>query len=120
MRLSIAAAVAVLSLGLAPSASAATGDAHVDTTAQNAPVSYPMAAQRSGRQGTVRMLVRVSYLGLPTKVRVVRSSGFEDLDEAAAAGVLRWHYVPATHGYSRWADVQVEYRLPTMLPSTTP
>jgi len=120
MRLPFAAAVALLSLGLVSEAfaSSGSGSAHVDMTAQNAPVAYPMAAQRSGRQGIVRMLVKVSALGHPLKVKVMRSSGYEDLDDAAAAGVLRWHYVPAAWG-SDWADVQVEYRLPTMVPAST-
>jgi TonB family protein len=47
-------------------------------------------------------------------VRIVKSSGSEDLDDAAAAGVMRWHYVPSTWG-SEWADVQVEYKLPQMI-----
>ncbi len=91
------------------------GAAHVDLSAQNPPVSYPLAAQRSGRQGLVRLLVEVSGHGRPLRVQVVHSSGFEDLDDAAAAGVLRWHYVPSTYG-SDWADVQVDYRLPSQLP----
>jgi TonB family protein len=78
-----------------------------------------MAAQRSGRQGIVRMQVQISFLGHPLRVRVIKSSGYDDLDTAAAAGVLQWHYIPATRGGSRWADVQVEYRLPTMVPAAT-
>ena len=111
------------SVALSGSAVAATnyhGRAHVDLAANNAPVSYPAAAQRSGRQGLVRMLVHVSEAGVPTRVQVVKSSGHEDLDDAAAAGVLQWHYIPATYG-SDWADVQVEYKLPLQMPvSTTP
>jgi TonB family protein len=118
MRFQLAAA-AVIALGLLSpgiAVAAHNGAAHVDLTAQNAPVSYPLAAQRSGRQGVVRMLVQVAETGVARRVRVVRSSGYEDLDDAAAAGVMRWHYVPATWG-SDWADVQVEYKLPPLAPA---
>jgi protein TonB len=108
----LAAALLVLPLLIAPALGADYhGAAHVDLSAQNPPVSYPLAAQRGGREGLVRMLVQVSDNGIPRRVKVVKSSGYEDLDDAAAAGVLRWHYVPATWG-SDWADVQVEYKLP--------
>src|SRR5262249_34041500 len=104
----------------APAAAATNyhGRAHVDLTARNAPVSYPAAAQRSGHQGLVRMLVEVSEMGLPKRGRCGKSSGFEDLHGAAAAGGLQWHYVRATYGWD-WADVQVDYKLPLQMPVST-
>ena len=113
-----AAAVAMV-LGVSGVAYAANGDAQVDTSIANPPVSYPDPAQRNSEQGTVRMLVKVSAFGRPLSVKVVQSSGFDDLDSAAAAGVLRWHYIPATYG-SDWADVQVVYQVPPMTPGTMP
>jgi TonB family protein len=111
-----AAAIAA-ALGFSGSAYAANGDAKVDISQPNPPVAYPAAAQRNNEQGTVRMLVKVSDLGEPMRIRVVKSSGYDDLDTAAAEGVMRWHYIPSTYG-SDWADVQVVYQEPAMTPAS--
>jgi TonB family protein len=63
------------------------------------------------------MLVKVSNFGHATAIRVVKSSGYDDLDTAAASGVMRWHFIPATYG-SDWADVQVVYQEPAMVPAS--
>jgi outer membrane biosynthesis protein TonB len=35
---------------------------------------------------------------------VARSSGFDDLDNAAAAAAASWHYIPAMVGSARVSD----------------
>jgi len=60
------------------------------------PPAYPLAALRSGEQGTVLLRVEVAADGRPTAVAVERSSGSRALDQAARQQVLRrWQFVPA-------------------------
>jgi protein TonB len=40
--------------------------------------------------------VLVSREGLPIDVAIVATSGFNELDAAAAAGIRHWRFVPAT------------------------
>jgi TonB family protein len=115
-RQSLFTAAIVMFVGLSGTAYAAKGDAQVDTSVPNAPVPYPDTAQRNNEQGTVRMLVKISAFGHPTEIKVVKSSGHDDLDTAAAEGVMRWHFLPASYG-SDWADVQVMYQEPAMTPA---
>ncbi len=64
----------------------------------NPPPEYPALSRRLGEEGQVLLRVRVSAEGLPLAVEVRRSSGFPRLDEAAAAAVKRWKFVPARRG----------------------
>jgi TonB family protein len=50
-------------------------------------------------------------------VQVVRSSGFEDLDNSAVAGVMSWRYLPADSP-STLDNVTIAYRLPTAAAAT--
>lgn len=55
--------------------------------------SYPSAARREGRQGSVQISVTVEASGLPASVSVARSSGHADLDAAARDQVQRrWRW----------------------------
>jgi len=38
--------------------------------------------------------VLIGVDGLPVSAKLVKSSGFEALDQAAYAAVMRWRYVP--------------------------
>ena len=66
---------------------------------RNAPrPAYPRDALLDGRQGVVRLLVRVDRDGVPVEVTVDRSSGHRDLDQTARQQVLRrWRFHPALH-----------------------
>lgn len=57
--------------------------------------SYPMAAKRKGIQGKVLISVVVKTDGTPGAVAISRSSGSNDLDEAALDAVRQWKFVPA-------------------------
>lgn len=84
-------------------------------TAQPTPVVYPETAQRAGEQGTVVVNVYVNSRGKPMGVNVARSSGYEDLDNAAMETAMNWHYLPAIRNGDTapdWALVQVVYKLP--------
>ena len=69
---------------------------HVDTAASHEP-EYPPASRRLGEQGTVVLEVLVDPDGRAVEAKVVQSSGFPRLDEAAVAGVkANYRFVPGT------------------------
>ncbi len=57
---------------------------------------YPMDAQLKRQEGLVRMRLLISEKGLVTKTRLVQSSGFAQLDEAAAEYASGLRFAPAT------------------------
>jgi protein TonB len=65
---------------------------------RNPEPQYPSASRRLGEQGTVQLRVLVSADGHAAHVDVHRSSGFPRLDEAGAAAVREWRFVPAKRG----------------------
>jgi len=58
--------------------------------------NYPAVSRRLGEQGVVVLSVLIGTDGLPQKVEVKKSSGFERLDRQAVDTVLRWRFVPGT------------------------
>jgi TonB family protein len=63
-------------------------------------------------QGDVVIGVYVSPHGRAKKITVAQSSGFEDLDNAAAASAASWHYIPATletAAVSGWTAVRFRF-----------
>jgi protein TonB len=66
-----------------------------DDRFRNRPPIYPAQAQTLGQNGTVVVVIHVSESGLATGADVVASSGFDTLDRAAVAAVLKWHFHPA-------------------------
>ena len=76
---------------------------------------YPDTAQLNGEQGDVLVGVNVSSGGKPRKLRIDKSSGFADLDNAAAEAVAQWHFVPAIENgdtTSAWTSVKIHFELP--------
>jgi protein TonB len=61
---------------------------------QNPKPAYPPISKRLGEQGKVVHSVLIGVDGVPISARLVQSSGFPRLDEAAYAAVMRWRYVP--------------------------
>jgi len=60
---------------------------------------YPDLARLLGQQGTVVLQIAVSAQGNVASATVVQSSGYPDLDAAAAAWVqAHWRYNPALQG----------------------
>ncbi len=60
------------------------------------PPSYPRKALQRGLTGTVMLEVLVDIDGRPLEVRISRSSGHRELDDAARRQVLgRWRFLPA-------------------------
>ena len=56
--------------------------------------SYPAISKRMGEQGKVVLRVLIGTDGLPQKVEVSTSSGFNRLDRQAQDAVMRWRFVP--------------------------
>lgn len=75
---------------------------------------YPPASRRAGEAGRVQLRVLVDESGHPREVQILKSSGFERLDEAAAAAIKRWLFSPARQGsgpVTSWTQVNVLFRL---------
>lgn len=58
------------------------------------PPSYPAAARRAGRTGSVTCRLVVDRDGVVVSVEVVSSSGHADLDEAARKALAKWRFEP--------------------------
>lgn len=65
---------------------------------RNPSPTYPAASRRLGEEGRVLLRIKVSAQGLPLRVEIKQSSGFQRLDDAARAAVERWRFIPARQG----------------------
>lgn len=77
--------------------------------------AYPDSAQLNGEQGDVLVGVSVSASGKPRRLRIDKSSGFGDLDTAAAEAVAQWRFIPAIENgdtTSEWTTVKIHFELP--------
>ncbi len=63
---------------------------------ENAAPEYPRVSRRLGEEGSVVLEIGVDARGRATSARVIESSGFERLDQAAVQAVLGWRFQPAT------------------------
>jgi protein TonB len=61
---------------------------------QNPKPVYPAPSKRLGEQGVVVHSVLIGTDGLPVSAKLVKSSGFDRLDQAAYTAVMRWRYTP--------------------------
>jgi TonB family protein len=109
----------VAGLMCAGAAAAQDEQRRLDPAYPNYQPAYPSAAQVNGEQGDVVLKLKVSESGHVRGVQVVRSSGFDDLDNAAIAGVMGWHYLRAETS-STLDNVKIAYRLPVKAPDTPP
>ncbi len=67
---------------------------------------YPAGSASVGERGRVRLEITVGNDGRVVGVRVLLSSGFARLDDAACSGVRRWRFQPARRG-----GVNVDWKL---------
>jgi periplasmic protein TonB len=80
----------------------------------NPPLVYPPLSKRLSETGKVVVRVYISPDGVAQKAEVRTSSGFERLDAAALAAVLKWRYVPGKRGgvaEAMWVNVPVTFTL---------
>lgn len=71
---------------------------------------YPAISRRLGEQGKVMVRVLVGVDGKVKKSEVLKSSGFDRLDQGAVNGVLNWRFVPDKRGgvpQEMWVEVPV-------------
>lgn len=81
---------------------------------QNPKPTYPPLSRRLGEQGKVMVRVLIGADGQPQKAELKQSSGFERLDQAALATVLKWRYVPGKRGgiaQEMWFNVPINFVL---------
>lgn len=75
---------------------------------------YPTQAIRLRQEGTVQLKVLVGVDGNPLEIRVMDSSGYRRLDQAAIAAARQWKFNPAKqNGVPRqgWAIIPIEFSL---------
>jgi periplasmic protein TonB len=75
---------------------------------------YPPLARLLGEYGTVIVGLEVDPRGRLIQVKVLRSSGFRDLDQAAAAAVGRYKFRAAANGEQSngvWLSVEVNFNI---------
>jgi protein TonB len=75
---------------------------------------YPSVAMRRGWQGTVLLRVHVLANGKPGEIQIQKSSGRDQLDDAALAAVKRWSFVPAKQGdvaLDGWVSVPIDFKI---------
>jgi periplasmic protein TonB len=81
---------------------------------RNPAPQYPLAARRTGQQGTATVRVLVTPEGLPARVDLEKSSGSTHLDDAAVEAVKGWRFSPARRGNEAvegWVLVPIVFRL---------
>ncbi|MDD2057872.1 energy transducer TonB [Pseudomonas sp. GD03860] len=62
------------------------------------PPRYPSQARRRNQQGIVRVEVSLDERGQQLKLKLVRSSGVDSLDQAALEAVTQWRFRPEIVG----------------------
>jgi periplasmic protein TonB len=85
---------------------------HVDTQYRH---PRPAISTRLGESGRVIVNVQVGLNGKPLQVLVVKSSGFERLDDNAVKTVMRWRFRPGIRNgvpEVMWVEQSVRYDPP--------
>ncbi|HCN66638.1 MAG TPA: energy transducer TonB [Pseudomonas sp.] len=75
---------------------------------------YPSLAMRRGWEGTVLLRVHVLASGKPGEIQIQKSSGRDQLDNAAKDAVKRWSFVPAKQGndpIDGWVSVPIDFKI---------
>jgi TonB family protein len=73
---------------------------------------YPAKALADGTEGLVLLSVYVGLTGQPEKIETKTSSGYTELDAAAAQAVAQWKFFSATQGgaaLGSWFEIPVRF-----------
>jgi bla regulator protein blaR1 len=113
--LGLAAACMAMYANASPTAQAPAGDtaARVEFASCAKPV-WPAQDLAAEHQGTVRLAFLISTDGVAGESKVVKSSGYPALDEAARTGIAKCHFTPATQAgkpVSAWMQMQYVWTL---------
>lgn len=84
----------------AASGGSASGSGAIEAEVANGPlrVEYPRLSREKGEEGTVEWEVEVKAIGTADSPRLLRSSGYSRLDEAARTAILASVFRPAMQG----------------------
>ena len=109
--------LAIAALVLLPTASALASEMkpHVDTSGVNMQPAYPATALPTKESGSVVISALIDTDGMVRRVMLRQSSGYADLDTAAANAVNGWKFVPGLKDgepVNAWADVQIVFTPP--------
>jgi TonB family protein len=74
----------------------------------NIPPQYPVAARRNRQEGLVKLAYFVNSDGTVRDVKILKSSGYQMLDQEAVVAVERYRYKP---GQAGWALHPVSFQL---------
>ena len=55
--------------------------------------SYPKMALRRGLEGTLKVRIKINSLGIPQDITLLKSSGFDILDNSALETIRKWIFV---------------------------
>lgn len=104
-------APAITSVAAAASAAAASGPGSTAATARsyldlqqvagNPSPKYPTQARQQRRAGQVDLLYRVTESGGVSDLKILKSSGYADLDKAAVEAVSKYKFVAGQEGWAR-------------------
>jgi len=89
------------------------GDPH-PKYAQNPRPAYPQEAREKGYQGVVLLKAEVLSNGIVGQLKVIKSSGYEVLDQVALAAVQRWRFIPARKekvAIPCWVNIPIKFEL---------
>ena len=81
---------------------------------RNPKPAYPPISKRQGEQGNVLLRVLIGADGAAQRAEIQTSSGYDRLDQAALATVLKWRYVPGKRGgvaEAMWFAVPINFVL---------
>lgn len=77
-------------------------------------IKYPEIARKAGIQGQVVIHVLVDEKGIPSELKILRSAGHEELDEAAIEAVKKTRFTPAIHegkAVKFWMAIPIKFQL---------
>ncbi|OYV37537.1 MAG: hypothetical protein B7Z83_04710 [Thiomonas sp. 20-64-5] len=80
----------------------------------NPPPPYPRLSRQLGEEGTALLKVQVGPDGRALQVKLMSSTGYPRLDDAAVATVAQWRFVAATRNgqaVTSWVLVPIKFRI---------
>ena len=79
---------------------------------QNPKPAYPRISQRLGEHGKVVVRVLIGVDGTAQRPEIIKSSGYDRLDQLAKDTVLRWRFVPGKRdgvAEAMWFNVPIDF-----------